>query len=105
VEQNRLERVDLVKIDTESTEPQVLQGMLQTLTRDRPNIICEVLKGRGSEQAVEDLLSPLGYRFYLLTPDGPKLRDRIVGHPQWLNYLFTTSTVAVLYSTHKLNAK
>jgi FkbM family methyltransferase len=84
-----LDRVDLVKIDTESTEPQVLQGMAHILGRDRPSLVCEVLQGRGSEHALEEILGPLGYRYYLLTPDGPSPRERIDGHPQWLNYLFT----------------
>lgn len=81
--------VDLIKIDTESTEPEVLRGMWDTLRRDNPFVICEVL-GRGSEVPLEDILRPLGYRFYLLTPGGPVHRERIEGHPEWLNYLFTT---------------
>lgn len=82
-------RVDLIKLDTESTEPQVLRGMHETLKRDRPAIICEVLCGCGSEEPLAELLAPLGYRFYLLTSAGPELRDRIEGHPVWLNYLFS----------------
>ncbi len=89
VRENALRGVDLVKIDTESTEPQELQGMIETITHDQPFIFCEVLKGRGSEAALEQILSPLGYNFYLLTQDGPELRDHIEGHPDWLNYLFT----------------
>ena len=89
VEQNKIGRVDLVKIDTESTEPQVLRGMINTLQRDTPFIVCEVL-GRGSERELEDVLQPMGYHYYHLTPDGPRLRERIEGHPEWLNYLFTT---------------
>lgn len=88
VEQNKIGRIDLVKIDTESTEPQVLRGMIKTLQRDRPFIVCEVL-GRGNERELEDALQPIGYRYYHLTPDGPILREQIEGHPQWLNYLFT----------------
>jgi FkbM family methyltransferase len=88
VREKRIGRVDLLKIDTENTEPQVLRGMLDTLARDRPSIVCEVLKGRGSEEALQDILSSFGYRYYLLTPNGPELRDRIEGHPAFLNYLF-----------------
>ena len=84
-----LDRVDLVKIDTESTEPQVLRGMARVLERDHPTLICEVLQGRGSERSLEEILGPLEYRFYLLTPEGPSIRSRIEGHPEWLNYLFT----------------
>jgi FkbM family methyltransferase len=89
VRDNKIPRVDLVKIDTENTEPQVLSGMRTTLERDRPFIICEVL-GRGSEGPLEKILRPLGYRYYHLTPDGPVHRDHIQGHPEWLNYLFAT---------------
>ena len=35
------------------------------------------------------MLAPLGYRFYHLTAEGPRERAEIVGHPEWLNYLFT----------------
>jgi FkbM family methyltransferase len=83
-----LPRVDLVKVDTESTEPDVLEGMRETLARDRPWIVCEVLKGRGAESRLGPLLEPHGYRFYLLTPEGLVLKSRIEGHPAWLNYLF-----------------
>lgn len=82
--------IDLVKIDTESTEPQVLRGMMETIRRDQPIIVCEVLMGRGSEELLQEVIESIGYKAYLLTPDGPVLRDRIEGHPVWLNYLLTT---------------
>jgi FkbM family methyltransferase len=90
---NKIERVDLVKIDTETTEPQVIRGMSGILARDNPDIVCEVL-GRGSESALEEMLRPLGYHFYHLTPDGPVLRTQITGHPEWLNYLFSARCLA-----------
>ena len=89
-EEHQIGRVDLMKIDTESTEPQVLRGMRRILERDRPQIICEVLSGRDTGPALEELLGPLGYRYYLLTSGGPRRTDKIVGQPEWFNYLFTT---------------
>lgn len=89
VETRDIERVDLVKLDTESTEPAILRGMRRTLDRDRPLIICEVLKGFGVEGQLEALLGPLGYRYYLLTPAGPQLQSAIEAHPKDLNYLFS----------------
>lgn len=80
--------VDLVKIDTETTEPDVLRGMARTLERDRPAIVCEVLAGRAAERDLEALLAPWGYRYYLLTGAGPERRTRIAGDASWLNYLF-----------------
>lgn len=89
VAENGLTGIDLIKIDTESTEPQVLRGMVDTIKRDQPLILCEVLPWGGSREALQDVLSPLGYRYYHLTAEGPVLREQIEGHPEWLNYLFT----------------
>lgn len=84
-----IERVDLLKIDTESTEPDVLRGFGGVLARCRPDIVCEVLPGR-SEADLMEILGPLGYRYWMLTDEGPQRRDVIMGHPRWVNYLFTT---------------
>ena len=91
-----VDRLDLLKMDTESTEPAVLDGAAETVKRDRPWILCEVLKARGAERRLEELLGSLGYRFFLLTPNGPQPRSSIEGHPSWLNYLFAPQERAVL---------
>jgi FkbM family methyltransferase len=80
--------VDLVKLDTEGTEPQVLEGMRDTLRRHRPLIFCEVLPGRGTEEALEAVFGSLGYRYYLLRNNGAKLMDRIRADMTWWNWLF-----------------
>jgi hypothetical protein len=64
--------------------------MIKTLARDHPMSICEVLQGYGTGEQLEALLRPFGYRYYLLTSEGPSPRDRIEGHPHWLNFLLTT---------------
>jgi FkbM family methyltransferase len=78
--------VDLVKIDTETTEPAVLQGMLGTLRRDRPQIVCEVLDADVGA-AVQSLLEPLGYEYFVLTASGPLQRDDIRPEAPWRNFL------------------
>jgi FkbM family methyltransferase len=88
--EKELDRIDLIKIDAESTEPKVLSGAIEVLRRDRPNIICEVLAGRVDGWEIEAILKPLGYRYYLLTPTGPEPQDAIHGHPELLNYLFSS---------------
>jgi len=86
--EHRIDAVDLVKIDTEATEPEVLAGMPRTLRDDRPDILCEVLPWADTER-LERLLEPHGYRYYQLLGDGPVQRPRITGEPVWFNYLFT----------------
>lgn len=63
--------------------------MRQILLRDRPTIICEILQGRVDTTAIESELRPLGYKYFLLRPDGPEPRQVIDGHPEFLNFLFT----------------
>ena len=84
-----ISRVDLVKIDTETTEPSVLRGMRHVLSRDRPALVCEILRDRVDTNAIDAELRPLGYKYFLLKPDGPELRTTIEGHPEFLNFLFT----------------
>jgi FkbM family methyltransferase len=83
--------VDLMKIDTESTEPQVLAGARQLLGSSRPVMICEVLKGL-TEARLHALLSPYAYRYFWLTDRGLVPRERIQGDADYrfLNYVFVT---------------
>jgi len=81
--------IDLVKIDTESTEPAVLRGMRRTIERWRPVIILEVLRGR-TEEALDAFLAESHYRALWLSQDGPQVVNTVVGDSTHadLNYLF-----------------
>ena len=89
VRDNEIHKVDLVKIDTESTEPQVLHGMVETIQRDHPNIICEVLATVGVEDPLTEILKPHGYYFYQLTAEGLVHRAELQGSFDCRNYLFS----------------
>jgi FkbM family methyltransferase len=80
-------RVDLVKIDTESTEPAVISGLSDTLARDHPVIFCEVLKGR-TEERLQKLVDELDYDTWWLSGSGPVRRQRIAGEVDFVNWLF-----------------
>ncbi len=92
-----IDRVDLIKIDTESTEPAVLRGLARTLEQHHPDVICEVLAGR-TERELERQLQPLGYRFLWVTFDGLVEHATLSGDPTYRqpNYLFTTKSDAEL---------
>jgi FkbM family methyltransferase len=99
VRHRRIERLDLVKLDTESTEPAVLRGLTATLDRDRPDLVCEVLRGR-TESDLEDVLRPFGYQYYSISRTGLCRRSRIAGDPTYRfpNYLLTARPAADLAS-------
>lgn len=72
----------LMKIDTESTEPDVLAGGTDFIASARPWIICEVLANRG-EDRLQRIVEQHGYFAYHL--DGGRLEQaaRIMGDPTY----------------------
>lgn len=80
IRSNSITNVDLVKIDTETTEPQVLRGMIDTLTQYEPDLIVECLEGAGTEgkgtqASIDDILLPLGYQAMALHSRTDRQRD------------------------------
>lgn len=78
----------LLKIDTESTEPDVLRGGLDFIRLQRPWIICEVLHGRNEEQ-LQKFFSAIGYHAIhlngdTLDPDRAVKGDPSYQHRDWL---------------------
>lgn len=53
----------VIKMDTEGTEPNVLLGCSETISKNRPWIICEVLAGQ-TEKELMDIMKPYGYYYY-----------------------------------------
>lgn len=60
----------VLKIDTESTEPEVLFGSAETLRDHRPWVLCEVLAGRGEDRLTEAMI-PHGYHWFHITSEVP----------------------------------
>jgi FkbM family methyltransferase len=56
-----------IKIDVEGAEGMVLDGALQTVARARPDLVIEVLSDGRLKERIWDLLTPLGYRFFVMT--------------------------------------
>lgn len=89
VNKHQIDKIDLIKIDTETTEFMVFQGATEVLITHRPIIICEVLHGFPEmEEKLNAVLSGKGYVYYLLTESGPQRRERISGVRHGGNYLF-----------------
>lgn len=74
--------VGLVKIDTESTEPDVLAGLKDTIHRDRPVVLCEVLPGR-TEDRLQAFVDDSGYAVWSLTGGGLRRLASVAGDPTY----------------------
>ncbi|MFT4748526.1 MAG: FkbM family methyltransferase [Pseudohongiellaceae bacterium] len=77
-----IEQVDLIKIDVEGFEKRTLKGLRQTLTQQRPIIVCELSYGAElSFNSREEFIAtmPEDYEFFVFDirkPDGSKARRR-----------------------------
>jgi len=78
----------LIKIDTETTEPEVLAGAVKTIRDHRPWIMTEVLWSL-VEDRLHDVMDEYGYSYYHLNGPGPReAAERIVGDSTWTYYMF-----------------
>ena len=96
---NELKKIDLAKIDVETSEGDVLRGMRAVLERDHPDIICEVLPDENHDyrianrKTIQNVISEIGYLSYWISDHGLVKDDAIEGHFPFSNYLFTKSKV------------
>jgi len=75
VDELALDAIHLMKVDVEGAEVAVLRGAWETLARDRPCLLIEVvdaaLRGQGaSREELAHILEQLGYQFFEFGPDG-----------------------------------
>jgi FkbM family methyltransferase len=78
----------VIKVDTETTEAQVLAGAERTIREHRPWILTEVLYGL-SEDGLHSVMDQHGYTIYHLNGPGPRpVVERMVGDPTWTFYMF-----------------
>jgi FkbM family methyltransferase len=85
----------VLKVDTETTEPDVLAGAAATIAAHRPWIMCEVLHGR-REGELAEVMAPHGYTWYHLRgEDDPQPVETLDGDPGYgdLMYLLAPEPV------------
>jgi len=88
--EGRVGKVDLIKLDVEGAESAVFEGAKGLIARDRPVILCEVLRGTNVNY-LQTFFDEAGYVFFRITKGGPVAEPIITGgetERDW-NYLFT----------------
>lgn len=76
---------EVMKLDTETTEPDVVAGAQDTIKTHRPFIVTEVLTNEVADK-LEVFFGPLGYLFFHLRDEEPKPTDKITPNSRFLNY-------------------
>lgn len=84
----RLGRIDLLKMDCEGAEPSAVRGACHLLSECRPDVLCEVLPATAVE--LNHLFSRLPYHKYHITEAEPVLVDRLIADPRYRDYFLTT---------------
>lgn len=92
--EQRLPKIDLLKVDTEGTEPDVLIGGDETICRDRPPILVEVLP-KQTELKMQhwteknkyvryQIMEPLDNSGQILAPRATFTNHATIENPNWL---------------------
>jgi FkbM family methyltransferase len=100
-----VDAIDLLKVDVEGYEPEVLAGAESTITRCKPEIVCELIK-EDCYPKLREFIKRHDYRAYRLTthgvvPDfelskeGPPAINRLFIHPSRQHRLDSYSAAAV----------
>lgn len=93
IEQHQLKKIDLIKIDVETHEPEVLEGMGKYLQQMRPTMLIEILNNEVA-QKVQDLVEGIGYLYFDLDEKTAPKQVKQLHKSSFYNFLICTPSVA-----------
>ncbi len=93
IEQNNIKNIDLMKVDVESFEPQVMEGMGEYLKLMRPTMLMEILSNEVGE-AVEKQLEDCDYLFFNLDEKTKPVQVPHLNAEGYLNHLICSKETA-----------
>ena len=93
IQQEKIERLDLIKIDVETFEPQVLKGLAPFLKEYKPSLLIEILTDDIARE-VESLISGLDYLFFDIVPGQGLIQKQKIAKSAYFNYLLCQKEVA-----------
>ena len=90
---NKLEKVDLLKIDVETFEPYVIEGFRKSLELYRPTLLIEILN-QDVANSISALISNLGYMYFNIDELGGIRQTERLEKSDYYNYLVCQESVA-----------
>jgi len=94
IKSNSIRKVDLIKVDVETHEPQVMEGFLNYISEFCPTILIEILNdevGQKVYQSVKDL----GYLYFNIDEMGSIRQMDNITRSDYYNYLLCMPSVAL----------
>jgi len=93
IEKNKIENVDLIKIDVETHEPQVLDGMGVYLKKFKPTFLIEIQSDEIA-QKIEKLTEGCGYQYYNIDENSGITKVDKLTKSSYFNFLMCSKEVA-----------
>lgn len=97
VERYNIQRIDLIKIDVETHEPEVLEGYLKYICLHKPTLLIEVLNDEVG-QKIEEIVKDLGYLYFNIDEKAGIKKVEHIKKSDYYNYLLCDSPTAAKLS-------
>lgn len=97
VAKNKIENIDLIKIDVENYELEVFMGAINTITNFSPIILVEIFVDEKRMQYYNEILKPLGYQCYIFLENGLIRVNSLHNYSVSRNFLFVKTFDAIEY--------
>lgn len=94
IRQHQISRIDLMKIDVETHEPEVLAGFSDYLLQFKPSMLIEILNDEVGKR-VSELVKGVGYLYFNIDEAGGIRQVDTISKSDYYNYLFCSKEVAV----------
>ena len=94
IEQNQIGKIDLMKIDVETFEPQVMEGFRKFFSQFKPTLIIEILNEHVA-QIIFDVVSPHHYLYFNIDEAGGIRQIEKIERSDYYNYLLCNKETAI----------
>jgi FkbM family methyltransferase len=93
IKENNISKIDLMKIDVETHEPEVLNGFSDYLDEFKPTLLIEILNDEVGER-VERIIAGMGYLFFYIDESVGLKQVEHIKRYEYYNYLLCSKEVA-----------
>lgn len=94
ITQNSIGKIDLIKIDVETHEPQVLRGFSRFFSQYKPTLLIEILNDEIAGKVFESVFG-LGYLYFNIDEKGTIRQTDRIEKSDYYNYLLCSPDLAV----------